>query len=84
MVPVALRPSLKNPLCKEPLAPECYKSGGVKIPGMDAPQSHAISSNQTVNGIENDKYDPMLPLAFKIAKAFRKSIEEVFLPGQKK
>jgi putative transcriptional regulator len=38
-------------------------------------------SRQTVNAIENDRYDPMLPLAFRIAKAFGKRIEEVFLPG---
>jgi putative transcriptional regulator len=38
-------------------------------------------SRQTVNAIENDKYDPMLPLAFRIAKVFGKRIEEVFLPG---
>lgn len=37
-------------------------------------------SRQTVNAIENGKYDPMLPLAFKIAKAFGKKIEEVFEP----
>jgi len=35
-------------------------------------------SRQTVNAIENDKYDPMLPLAYKIAKAFGKRIEDVF------
>jgi putative transcriptional regulator len=37
-------------------------------------------SRQTVNAIENDKYDPMLPLAFRIAKVFGKRIEDVFLP----
>ena len=37
-------------------------------------------SRQTVNAIENDKYDPMLPLAFRIAKEFGKRIEDVFLP----
>lgn len=37
-------------------------------------------SRQTVNAIETDKYDPSLPLAFKIAKLFRLSIEEVFEP----
>lgn len=36
-------------------------------------------SRQTINAIENDKYDPMLPLAFKIARAFGKSIEAVFI-----
>ncbi|HTY60901.1 MAG TPA: helix-turn-helix transcriptional regulator [Acidobacteriota bacterium] len=35
-------------------------------------------SRQTVNSIETDKYDPSLPLAFKIARLFRLRIEEVF------
>jgi putative transcriptional regulator len=35
-------------------------------------------SRQTVNAIENDKYDPMLPLAFKIARLFGKKVEEIF------
>ena len=35
-------------------------------------------SRQTVNAIENDKYDPMLPLAYRIAKVFGKRIEDVF------
>jgi putative transcriptional regulator len=37
-------------------------------------------SRQTVNSIEKGRYDPSLPLAFKIARAFRKKIEEVFEP----
>jgi len=37
-------------------------------------------SRQTVNAIETEKYDPSLPLAFKIAKLFEKKIEEIFLP----
>jgi len=36
-------------------------------------------SRQTVNAIETEKYDPSLPLAFKISRLFDKSIEEVFL-----
>ena len=39
-------------------------------------------SRQTVNAIETSKYDPSLPLAFKIAKLFRQSIESIFLPGK--
>ena len=39
-------------------------------------------SRQTVNAIETEKYDPSLPLAFKIAKLFGKSIEEIFIPGR--
>jgi len=35
-------------------------------------------SRQTVNAIENGKYDPSLPLAFKISRLFEKSIEEIF------
>jgi len=35
-------------------------------------------SRQTVNAIENGRYDPSLPLAFKIASVFNLSIEEIF------
>jgi putative transcriptional regulator len=35
-------------------------------------------SRQTVNAIETEKYDPSLPLAFKIARVFGMRIEEVF------
>jgi DNA-binding XRE family transcriptional regulator len=35
-------------------------------------------SRQTVNAIETEKYDPSLPLAFKIARVFRKPVEEIF------
>jgi len=37
-------------------------------------------SRQTVNAIETEKYDPSLPLAFKIADLFEKRIEEIFSP----
>lgn len=37
-------------------------------------------SRQTVNAIENGKYDPSLPLAFKMTKVFEMSIEEIFEP----
>jgi putative transcriptional regulator len=35
-------------------------------------------SRQTVNAIETERYDPSLPLAFKIARLFGLKIEEVF------
>jgi len=35
-------------------------------------------SRQSVNAIETDKYDPSLPLAFKIARLFGLSIEAIF------
>jgi len=35
-------------------------------------------SRQTVHAIERQKYDPSLPLAFRIARLFGKTIEEVF------
>ena len=35
-------------------------------------------SRQTINAIENQKYDPGLPLAFKIAALFEMNIEEIF------
>jgi putative transcriptional regulator len=37
-------------------------------------------SRQTVNTIENGKYDPSLPLAFKMAGLFELPIEEIFFP----
>jgi putative transcriptional regulator len=35
-------------------------------------------SRQTVNAIEAERYDPSLPLAFKIARVFERRIEDVF------
>jgi putative transcriptional regulator len=37
-------------------------------------------SRQTVNAIETGKYDPSLPLAFKIAQVFGQPIEAIFFP----
>ncbi|NOZ42210.1 MAG: helix-turn-helix transcriptional regulator [Alphaproteobacteria bacterium] len=37
-------------------------------------------SRQTINTIENGKYDPSLPLAFGMARLFEKKIEEIFFP----
>jgi putative transcriptional regulator len=36
------------------------------------------ASRQTINSIETGKYDPSLPLAFKLAKLFGRPIEEIF------
>jgi putative transcriptional regulator len=36
-------------------------------------------SRQAVIAVENGKYDPALPLAFKLARAFGKNVEEVFV-----
>ncbi len=35
-------------------------------------------SRQTINAIEKGKFDPSLPLAFKMASLFQKKIEEIF------
>lgn len=37
-------------------------------------------SRQTINAIENGRYDPSLPLAFELARVFGRTIEEVFDP----
>ena len=37
-------------------------------------------SRQTINAIETGKYDPILPLAFKMAKLFGSKIEDIFTP----
>lgn len=41
---------------------------------------HLGVSRQTVNAIETGKYDPSLPLAFKLAALFGLKIEELFEP----
>ncbi|MDZ4110729.1 MAG: helix-turn-helix transcriptional regulator [Brevundimonas sp.] len=38
-------------------------------------------SRQTVNALETGRYDPSLPLAFKIARVFEQPIESIFLEG---
>ena len=38
-------------------------------------------SRQTVNAIETEKYDPSLPLAFRIAEVFAGRIEDIFSPN---
>ncbi len=39
-------------------------------------------SRQAVNAIETGKYDPSLPLAFKLARLFDMRIEEIFSDGE--
>lgn len=39
-------------------------------------------SRQTINAIETGRYDPSLPLAFKIARLFRAPIESIFTPAK--
>lgn len=39
-------------------------------------------SRQTINAIEKGKYDPSLPLAFRIARVFGKPIEDLFDPEE--
>ncbi len=38
-------------------------------------------SRQTVNAIETERYDPSLPLAFRIAQTLGKRIDEIFHPN---
>ena len=38
-------------------------------------------SRQTINALETGKYDPSLPLAFRIAGLFTLPIEEIFTPN---
>ena len=40
-------------------------------------------SRQSVNAIETGKYDPSLPLAFRIAELFDRPIEEIFVSPSK-
>ena len=45
---------------------------------QDAFGSKLKVSRQTINSIENGKFDPSLPLAMKIAKFFNCKIEDIF------
>lgn len=39
-------------------------------------------TRQTINAIENNKYNPTLDLAMKIAKLLKKPVEEIFIPEE--
>lgn len=39
-------------------------------------------SRQTVHALETGKYDPSLPLAFRIARLFERPIEDIFFPDE--
>jgi putative transcriptional regulator len=44
--------------------------------------AHLGVSRQTVNAIEKERYDPSLPLAFKLAELFGTPIEQIFEPDR--
>ena len=59
------------------------KAGGRTAEGEDGNRrggERLEVSRQTVNAIETGKYDPSLPLAFRIAALFDTSIESIFFP----
>ncbi|NBD34828.1 MAG: helix-turn-helix domain-containing protein [Chloroflexi bacterium] len=41
---------------------------------------HLSVSRQTINAIETGRYDPSLPLAFRMARLFNMRIEDIFQP----
>ncbi len=41
--------------------------------------THLGVSRQTINALEVEKYDPSLPLAYKIARLFKRPIEDIFI-----
>jgi putative transcriptional regulator len=43
---------------------------------------HVRVSRQTINALEKGKFDPSLPLAFRLAKLFNLKIEEIFLDDE--
>lgn len=43
---------------------------------------HLSVSRQTINALEAGRYDPSLPLAFRIAQLFERRIEDIFLYQQ--
>ncbi|MGE6503955.1 helix-turn-helix transcriptional regulator [Bacillus wiedmannii] len=47
---------------------------------QDALAKKCNVSRQTINAIENDRYDPTLQLAFKIARILNTTVDDVFQP----
>ena len=43
-------------------------------------RTNSGAHDNTINAIETEKYDPSLPLAFKVARLFKQAIEELFEP----
>jgi putative transcriptional regulator len=43
---------------------------------------HLDVSRQTVNALETGRYDPSLPLAFRIARLFQRPLEVIFFPDE--
>lgn len=63
---------------------ECVKNVIKKIRKQSNMTQEKLSklcgvARQTINSVENDKYDPTLELAFKISRALDKNVEEVFI-----
>jgi len=61
-----------------------------RIPGLRAERAWTQAdvaqrvgvSRQTINAIETGKFDPSLPVAFRLARLFELRIEEIFLDEQ--
>lgn len=55
---------------------------------LDMPQADLAAvvgvSRQTINAIENNKYDPTLPLAFHLAGVLGTTVDELFLGPEEK
>ncbi|TFJ93126.1 helix-turn-helix transcriptional regulator [Lentibacillus salicampi] len=47
---------------------------------QDALAKKCNVSRQTINAIENDRYDPTLQLAFKIARVLNTTVDDIFQP----
>ncbi len=73
---------LKSPF-RHAHTPEGRKTPSGRLGYGDIPCKTPDVSHQTINAIETGKFDPSLPLAFRIAQQFMLSIEEVFEPEEK-
>ena len=73
--PVSLSDSVREELISLIVA-------GVLKPGQRLNEVHLAErlgvSRQTINALETGRYDPSLPLAFKIARVFEQPIESIF------
>ena len=51
---------------------------GSSCPHAQTAPGHSEFCGTAINAIENGKYDPSLPLAFRLARLFERTVEEVF------
>ena len=64
--------------CRDPAVPTLIELVWSASSDSESRRAHQELRGQTVNAIETERYDPSLPLAFKVAELFERTIEDIF------